>query len=143
MASPVSSLVGCTATVPLTHTTVSARGQSFSTLSGGQRQRALIARAIAADPELLLLDEPTANLDVTMEKELYDLLAQLAGTLTIVLVSHDIGFVSPLVETVVCVKGTVAVHPTSELTGEAIREMYGHEVRAVRHDRGCGGGATP
>jgi zinc transport system ATP-binding protein len=106
----------------------------FAVLSGGQRQRALIARAMAAEPEMLLLDEPTANLDVAAEHGLYDLLASLARTLTVVMVSHDLGFVSPIADTVLCVNETVAVHPTCELTGEAIRETYGRDVLAVRHD---------
>jgi zinc transport system ATP-binding protein len=106
----------------------------FATLSAGQRQRVLIARALAPDPELLLLDEPTSSLDVAMEEELHGLLTRLHGRLTIVVVSHDIGFVSELTETVLCVKQTVAAHSTSEITPELIREMYGRDVLMVRHD---------
>ncbi|MBD3367509.1 MAG: ATP-binding cassette domain-containing protein [Candidatus Eisenbacteria bacterium] len=107
----------------------------FSELSGGQRQRTLIARALASRPEVLLLDEPTANLDVHMEEELHRVLHKLHGTMAIALVTHDIGFVSHLADTVVCVKGTVAVHPTSEVTGELIQSMYESPIRVVRHDR--------
>jgi len=113
------------------------RKRSFSQLSGGQRQRVLIARALASQPDLLLLDEPTANLDVGVEQQLYDLLGRLGERLTVVLVSHDIGFVSELVDKVVCVQSTVAVHPTTELTGALMQDLYGHNVRLVRHDHDC------
>ena len=106
----------------------------FAALSSGQKQRVLIARALACAPRLLLLDEPTANLDLHVEGELYELLRELNRRLTVVLVSHDLGFVSRYVRTVVCVKRHVAVHPTSEITGDIIRDMYGGDVRVVRHD---------
>lgn len=112
-------------------------GQSLSILSGGQKQRVLIARALACGPELLLLDEPTANLDARAEDELYSLLQRLNRSMTIVLVSHDVGFVTGFVKTVICVNRTVAVHATEEVTGDVIAEMYGRDVRMVRHDH-CG-----
>jgi zinc transport system ATP-binding protein len=111
------------------------RHRAFGDLSGGQRQRVLIARALAAEPELLLLDEPTANLDAPAENELYKLLKRLNERLTIVMVTHDLGFVSRFVKTVICVKRCVVVHPTSEITGEVIREMYGGDVCMIRHDQ--------
>ena len=112
----------------------------FAALSGGQRQRVLIARALAAEPRLLLLDEPTASLDVGVEAEFHELLARLSDRMTLMIVSHDMGFVSQLVTKVLCVRGDVAVHPTGELTGELMRDLYGHDVRLVRHDHDC---ATP
>ena len=119
------------------------RKRPFSELSGGQRQRVLIARALAAEPELLLLDEPTANLDAPAESELYELLQRLNERLTIVLVTHDLGFVSKFVKTVICVKRCVVVHPTSEVTGEVIREMYGGDVCMIRHDQHRHAGGHP
>jgi zinc transport system ATP-binding protein len=113
------------------------RNRPFGSLSGGQRQRVLIARALSSDPDLLLLDEPTANLDAHIEQELYELMRGLNARRTIVMVSHDLGFVSEFVQKVVCVKRKVVVHPTSEITGEIIKEIYGGDVRMVRHDHGC------
>jgi ABC-type phosphate/phosphonate transport system ATPase subunit len=111
--------------------------QSFSDLSGGQRQRVLIARALAPSAELLFFDEPTANVDSFAEKQLYELLRKLNEKLTILIVSHDVGFVSKYVNSVVCVNRSVVIHPTSALDGKAIQAMYGQEIAMVRHDHRC------
>ncbi|MBN2566161.1 MAG: ABC transporter ATP-binding protein [Candidatus Eisenbacteria bacterium] len=110
------------------------RDRPFSNLSGGQTQRALIARALASEPDLLLLDEPTANLDIAMENELYEIIQSLKRRLTVLLASHDLAFVSGFTDTVACVNRRVAVHITSEVTPDLINRLYGREVRFVRHD---------
>lgn len=109
----------------------------FSELSGGQRQRALIARALCTDPELLMLDEPTANVDPGVEEALLKVLHQLNEKMTILMVSHDMGFVSKKVKSVICVNRTLVVHPTSEIEGQVIRDIYGQEMRLIRHDHRC------
>ncbi len=110
---------------------------SFAELSGGQRQRVLIARALSPSAELLFFDEPTANVDSFAEKQLYDLLRKLNKKLTILIVSHDVGFVSKYVNSVVCVNRSVVIHPTSKLDGNAIQALYGREIAMVRHDHRC------
>ncbi|OPY09772.1 MAG: High-affinity zinc uptake system ATP-binding protein ZnuC [Syntrophaceae bacterium PtaB.Bin038] len=108
-------------------------GRPFMALSGGQRQRVLIARALASEPQMLFLDEPTANVDMVVETELFELLHEMSKTITVVVVSHDLGFVSHYVQSVVCVNRRVMVHPTASVTGEVIRDLYLSDVCMVRH----------
>jgi zinc transport system ATP-binding protein len=109
----------------------------FSEISGGQRQRVLIARALCIDPVLLLLDEPTANIDPEVEQNLLEILKDLNQRMTIIMVSHDVGFVSQVVERVVCVNRRVVIHPTSEINGTLIKDIYGGDYCMIRHDHRC------
>jgi zinc transport system ATP-binding protein len=105
----------------------------FSELSGGQRQRILIARALATHPELLLLDEPTAHIDAAAQEELVRFLHDLNQRLTVIMVTHDVGFISSYVKSVMCVNRRVVMHPTQEITGAIICELYGADVRHIDH----------
>jgi zinc transport system ATP-binding protein len=107
----------------------------YSALSGGQRQRVLIARALVCDPELLLLDEPTSNVDPRIEEVLFELLDRFKRRVTILFVTHDYGFVPSDVKRVVCVNRTVAVHPTHKLTGGIIHNLYKKRLSRVHHGR--------
>jgi zinc transport system ATP-binding protein len=121
---------------------VGMRGEAhrlYADLSGGQRQRVLIARALAAEPEILFLDEPTAMVDAHNEGRLMARLRDLHRTLTIVLVSHDVGFVSNLVDRVFCVNRQVSVHAATDLTQGTVAELYGGHVHAVRHGSNLSG----
>ncbi|MEG0036612.1 MAG: ABC transporter ATP-binding protein [Victivallaceae bacterium] len=69
---------------------LSYKDMSFSHLSGGQAQRTLIARALASEPALLILDEPTANVDLENQKKIYDILEALKKRITIIMVTHDL-----------------------------------------------------
>ena len=111
--------------------------KSFAGVSGGQRQRVLIARALAFNPRMLLFDEPTANVDSSSGEKLYRILAELNKRMTILVVSHDIGFVNCHITSVVCVNHTVVIHPTSALAGQNILDLYGQDIALVRHDHRC------
>jgi zinc transport system ATP-binding protein len=111
------------------------RDRPFSDLSTGLRQRVLIARALASDPDLLLLDEPTSYLDPSVQEDLNDLLHRLNERLTLIIVSHDVGFVSKHVARVVCVNRKVVLHPTTEISGDTMAMLYGNkDIRFVDHE---------
>jgi zinc transport system ATP-binding protein len=113
------------------------KNKPFAELSGGQRQRILIARALATAPDMLLFDEPTANVDTSAGEKLYHILEQLNEKMTILLVSHDIGFVRRQISSVICVNKNVVVHPTTELVGQNIIDLYGNDIAMIRHDHRC------
>ena len=109
----------------------------FSELSGGQQQRVLIARALVSAVKLLILDEPTSNVDAHVEVSLMEVLEKINERMAVILVTHDLGFASQFFQSVVCVNHSVHIHPTSEITGEIIQDLYGADIKMIRHDHRC------
>ena len=107
---------------------------TFAALSGGQRQRVLIARALASGPEILMLDEPTTNIDATTEDYLANLLQKLNKDLTILLVTHDTAFTTAFQTRILCVNKFVHEHPTQIVTvGDDTVKMVRHDIDLYNH----------
>ncbi|MBT3362690.1 MAG: metal ABC transporter ATP-binding protein [Chloroflexi bacterium] len=105
----------------------------IGSLSGGQQQRVFIARALATEPELLLLDEPTASVDSAAQTEFYELLEQLKQQMAIVIVSHDLSAISIYVDKIACLNRQLFYHGNTEISPEMLEETYKCPVQIIAH----------
>lgn len=107
--------------------------RQISKLSGGEFQKMLIARALAVNPKLLLLDEPTASVDAGSREQIYELLAELNKSMTILLVTHDLLAISSQVHRLACLNGHLVYHGEPEITESIVNNLYGCPVDLIAH----------
>ncbi|MCS7299853.1 MAG: ABC transporter ATP-binding protein [Spirochaetia bacterium] len=101
------------------------RKQHFFSLSGGQQQKTLLARALVSSPPILILDEPSSNIDVKGEGVIFEILSELKGSRTIIVITHDTGFVNNLTDRTFCVNnGSIVEH--NSRPDEALALLFGH-----------------
>lgn len=116
-------------------------GKRFSELSGGQQQRVLIAKALASQPSLLMLDEPTTGIDESAQRDFFAILEDLVKRrITIVMVSHDVEAVMAQVSRIICLNRSLlydGVPNKFELEAH-MPGMYGTEHRALHHRHQAG-----
>lgn len=106
-------------------------------LSGGQRQRVFIARALAAEADLLALDEPTVGVDAESREGFYELLRDLnEDGMTVILIEHDIGVVTEYADEIACVNRRLYFHgdPSDFEDSDALTKAYGANQRVLEHD---------
>jgi zinc transport system ATP-binding protein len=109
------------------------KDRQIGQLSGGQRQRVFIARALATNPKLLLLDEPNSGLDPHMQDELYRLLDRLKHEMAIIMVTHDLSAVSVDVDRRACRNRTLHYHNSREIPAEDLEATYQCPVELIAH----------
>jgi len=107
--------------------------EHVSEVSGGQLQRVLIARAVVSDPEILFLDEPTASIDAESRETLTGLLEELNRRIPVVVITHDVTGLAPLVRRIACVNRRLVCHEGNELDPHTLEEAYGGPVEMVTH----------
>lgn len=114
------------------------RNTLIGNLSGGERQRVFIARALASEPDVLILDEPTVGVDIAAQKTFYEFLASLNKDhhLTILFISHDVDVISQETKTVLCLNRNMVCHgtPQQSLNEDVLRKLYGDHVKNVSHN---------
>lgn len=109
-------------------------GRHIRELSGGQQQRMFLARAMARDADLILLDEPTNGVDLATRHDVLHLLGELnAEGITVLLTTHDLNWVAAHLPRVVCLNRTVVAdgHPVEVFTSDVLRATYNAEVRVI------------
>ncbi len=112
------------------------RQKPIQALSGGQWQRLLVARALACEPRILFLDEPTTAIDPEGSESLYGLLLLLRNQgVTIVTVSHDVGVIAEYADRMACLNRTIICHdrPEEVISAESLKDMYGKEAAFFHH----------
>ena len=105
----------------------------LSTLSGGQQQRVIIARALAGEPRLLILDEPTVYVDAPTEEQFFSLIDTLLNEMTVIIVTHDIGAISGKVNRIACLNRHLYTHGDAMITDDMLISVYGCPVDLIAH----------
>ena len=111
--------------------------RSFNQLSGGEKQRVLIAQALASQPEMVFLDEPTANVDSVVEGKIYDLLEKLRERITIIVVSHNLNVVTKYASHVACVNHVLSFMDISQMPHDILHSAYHDDMMLLKHSEVC------
>ena len=113
------------------------RDRLIGQLSEGERQRVFIARALASEPKILILDEPDVGVDINAQEKFYSFLEDLNSNtgITILLISHDIDVVAHQAKTILCLNRRLVCHgsPRDFITEDYMQKLYGKKVRFILH----------
>jgi len=101
------------------------RDRRIGELSGGQLQRVLIARALTVEPDMLILDEPTANIDLEGQEKIYSILREINEHITVIVASHDITGVLGYAGSMAYVNRTLHTHSAPQMTPELLEKLTG------------------